>query len=51
MVLVQPCNALLLLARIKAMGINRRAVHNYLLRARTILRQTFNADGRLFRHR
>ena len=35
----------------KAMGINRRAVHNYLLRARVILRQTFNADGRLFERR
>ena len=32
----------------EAMGIPKRDVHRYLCQARVILRQAFNADGRLF---
>ena len=32
----------------EAMGIPKRDVHRYLCQARAILRQVFNADGRLF---
>ena len=32
----------------EAMGISRQDVHRYLCQARAILRQAFNADGRLF---
>ena len=35
----------------QAMGISKRDVHRYLRQARVILRQAFNADGRLFQIR
>ena len=35
----------------EAMGIPKRDVHRYLCQARAILRQAFNADGRLFQIR
>jgi hypothetical protein len=35
----------------EAMGIRKADVHNYLHQAREILRQAFNADGRLFQFR
>jgi hypothetical protein len=35
----------------QAMGIRKQDVHNYLHQAREILRQAFNADGRLFQIR